>query len=133
MPLSGAYFYPGLNNGFNYFPINPPLSLTTSSIFVGDAYSVVLGPIDVSDWSNYKVFIVNNSVNNLKSGSVEVSPNNSNWEVLNTASFLALTSSGMASFQVSNVSNQYLRVRAWPSGSGGAVSGSVSVILNANI
>lgn len=132
MPMSGGYFYPGLNGGLNYTPISPPLYITGSASFVGNAYSTVFGPIDTSKWNNVKVSIINNSVNNLISGSVEVSPNNSNWESVGSASFAALTSSGIASLQLTGVSNQLLRFRAWPSGSGGGSSGSLLVIVTAN-
>lgn len=106
--------------------------LPGSSSFTGDSYTTIFGPLDVSRWNNIRVSLINNSSNNLKSGTIEVSPNNSNWESVGSASFSPLTSSGMASIQLSDVSNQYLRVRAWPSGSAGALTGSVLVVVTAN-
>lgn len=132
MPLSGAYFYPGLNGGLNYSPLTVPINVSTSSSFLGDSFSVVFGPMDVVKYRNYKISMINNSVNNLKSGSLEVSANGTNWEVVNSASFLNLTSSGIVTVQLSDVSNQSLRVRAWTSGATGGFSGSTLVILTAN-
>lgn len=130
MPLSGAYFYPGLNGPFNT-PIAAPMSSGSSASFLGEAYTTVFGPLNVSRWSTYRVSIINNSTNNLKSGSIEISPNNSNWEVLHSATFSPLTSSGFASYQASGQSNNWLRVRAWSSGSAGAITGSLQVMLTA--
>lgn len=137
MPLSGSssgsYYYPGISAARNdSYPIAGPASASLSSTFLGNAFSVVLGPIDISRWKNYKVSIANNSVNNLKSGSIEVSPDQVNWEVLNSSSFTPLTSSGFSGTQFSNLSNTFLRVRGWPSGSGGGLTGSLRVTLNLN-
>jgi hypothetical protein len=132
MPISGSYFYPGINTSPNSFPVRPPITVSLSSTFLGEVYAVVLGPVDISHWSNWRVSLVNNSVNNLKSGSVDISPDGTNWVSYHTASFSPLTSSGWNTYQASGVSVSQLRVRAWPSGSDGGLSGSVNVILNAN-
>jgi len=77
--------------------------------------------------------VINNSVNNLKSGSIEWSANNSNWETdWNLSAIGALTSSGVTSVQISENSRKYLRVRAFPSGAAGAISGSIDVYIHTN-
>jgi hypothetical protein len=133
---ASGYYYPVNDGGNNYHPIVTPLNVSGSSSFSGNAYTVILGPIDVSKYSNYKISVINNSVNNLKSGSVEVSPDNVNWESIGgyvgSSSFTPLTSSGMASVQITGASNQLLRVKAWPSGSGGGLTGSLRVVVTAN-
>lgn len=131
--MSGNYFYPGLNGGFNYNPATVPVSLSSSSSYLGDAFSIVFGPVDVVKYRNYKVTVINNSaINSLKSGSLEVSPNGNVWEVVNTASYIGLAPGAVFAVQFSDVSNQSIRFRAWSSGSGGAITGSVGVFLTAN-
>lgn len=130
MPLSASYYYPTVHSNVNY-PITPPLQMSASSTFLGNAFSVVFGPVDISKYKNWKVYLFNNSVNNLKSGSVELSPDGSTWEVIHSSSFTPLTSSGFASYMMTGSVNPFLRIRAWPSGSAGGLSGSVNVILNA--
>ena len=108
---------------------------STSSSFVGDAYSVVFGPLDVSNFSNVAITVINNhGTNILKSGSVEFSPNNSQWETdWNLDTFSGLAVGGVRSMQISNNSRRYLRVRAWPSGAAGASTGSTDTYVNVNV
>ncbi len=106
----------------------------TSSSFSGNDYSTVLAATDVQLYPNLAITVVNNSVNNLKSGSIEWSPNNTNWETDWDVSTLAgLTSSGITSLQIAGNSRRYLRIRAIPSGSGGALTGSLDVYVHANL
>ncbi len=130
---ASGYYYSTNDGGKNYNPIATPLLYSISASFTASAYTTILGPIDVSKYSNYKVTAINNSINNLKSGSVEVSPDGTNWESIGSASFSPLTSSGMASLQVTGVSNQLLRFRAWSSGTVAiGTTGSMMVIVTAN-
>lgn len=133
MPLSssasGSYFYPVMQRPMITVRA-APATFGASGTFIGDAYSVVLSGTYIGAWGNVTVSIINNSVNNLKSGSIEVSPNDVNWIVLNTSIFSPLTSSGMAQYSMTGSNHQMLRVRVWPSGSTGALTGSVQVIVN---
>lgn len=137
MPLgqisgSAYYFYPGINTGQLYAPPPTPLYASGSASFLGSAFVTAFGPVDISKYTNIRVSIINNSVNNLSSGSVEISPNGTNWEGVGSSSLTPLTSSGMATIQLNNLSVPYLRVRAQTSGSGGGFTGSLFVIVTAN-
>lgn len=115
---------------------------SNSSSFTGDQYSIVFGPQDVQFWSNIAVTVINNSSNNIKSGSVEWSPDNVAWERdWETTTFSNLTSSVNAaiaasgtvrSMQISDSSRRYLRLRLFPSGAGGALTGSTNVVVTVN-
>lgn len=132
LSASGYYYCTG-DGGVNYHPTPTPLYVSGSSSFVGEGYATILGPVDVSKYSNYKVFVINNSVNNLKTGSLEVSANGTNWEILHSASFSPLTSSGYIVYQTTTpMTNVMLRFRGWASGSGGGITGSLWVALAAN-
>jgi hypothetical protein len=128
---TAVYNYPGVW-------ADDPYKLTgtfVSATFTGDTYSVVFGPSDISKWSNVAITLVNNSVNNLKSGSVEFSPNASHWEALPgnlSSAFNPLTSSGVGSMQVTGNSRRYLRIRAIPSGTAGGNSGSLGIFVHVN-
>jgi hypothetical protein len=136
MPLSGSgsgsYFYPTMQIARNA-AVLPPVTFTSSATFVGDAYSVVFGPVDTSRWYDFAITLTNNSVNNLKSGSVEASYDGTNWTVVNSTFFSPLTSSGTSTLVISRLFTASLypsmRVRAWASGSGGGISGSVGVVF----
>lgn len=129
---ASGYYYPANDGAKNYLPLSTPMSVTGSASFSANALQVVFGPVSILKYDNYKVSLINNSSNNLLSGTVEVSPDNANWEVLNSASFAALTSSAMASYQATGLSNNYLRVRAQSSGAAGSNTGSLLVVLVAN-
>jgi hypothetical protein len=107
----------------------------TSSSFSGSSYHIVLGPIDVSLFSNFAITLINNHpTNKLESGSVEFSPNSSNWETdWDVQTFAGLAANGgIRSMQVAGNSRKYLRVRGIPSGSGGALTGSIDAYLHTN-
>lgn len=129
---TGSYYYPVMQVARNAAQL-PPATFTGSSSFVGDAYSVVAGPFDVSRWKDFAITLVNNSVNNLKSGSIEASYDNTNWITVNSTFFSPLTSSGQATLVISSLFTASIypsmRVRAWASGSGGGISGSVGVTI----
>ena len=135
MPLSssasGSYFYPVMQLPYAG-SVAQPVQYLSSSAFVGNAYSTIFPSTDVSRWNTLNVTIVNGAVNILKSGSVEFSPNNVDWEVYNTAAFTPLAISTAASLQMTGMSKQFIRVRGWPSGSAGALTGSVTVFVNGN-
>ena len=100
-----------------------------SSAFSGANYHIALGPVDVSLWTNLAITLVNNSSNNLESGSVEFSPNNNNWETdWDTVTF---ASSATRSMQILGNSRRWLRVRAISSGGTGALTGSLDAFLHA--
>lgn len=106
-----------------------------SSSFSGANYHIALGPIDVSLASNFAITLINNhATNRLESGSVEFSPNNSQWETdWNTTSLAGLAANGgVRSMQVSSNSRKWLRVRVIPSGSGGQLTGSIDAFLHVN-
>lgn len=100
--------------------------------FSADAYSTVFNATDVQYWSNLAITLINNSVNNLKSASVDFSPNNNNWEIWDSSTFATLSSSAVLSMQISSNSRKWLRVRAWSSGSGGSNTGSLDVYVTTN-
>lgn len=106
--------------------------LNQSSTFSANDYSTVFTATDVQLWSNLAITLVNNSVNNLKSASVDFSPNNSNWEVWDSSTFATLSSSTVLSMQVSSNSRKWLRIRAWSSGSGGSNTGSLDIYITTN-
>lgn len=131
MAISGSYDYPGVKASDPYLLTGSFLSAT----FVGNTYQTVFGPSDISKWPNITITLVNNSVNNLKSGSVEFSPNGTNWEQLPnnlSSSFNPLTSSGFGSMQITGNSRKYLRIRAIPSGTAGGNSGSLAIYVDVN-
>ena len=106
---------------------------SNSSSFSGSDYTVVFGPQEVEIYGNLAITLINNSENNLESGSVEFSPNNSQWETdWDVTTFAALSSSAVRSMQISSNSRRYLRIRAISSGSGGALTGSLDIYLNTN-
>lgn len=107
----------------------------TSSSFSGSNWHICLGPVDISLMTNLAITLVNNHpTNKLESGSVEFSPNNSQWETdWNTNSFAGLAANGgIRSMQISSNSRKWLRVRGIPSGSGGALTGSIDAYLHTN-
>ena len=138
MPLTGSvsasssYYYPTMQIARNAGKLLPVI-FTGSASFLGNAYSVVLDPVDVSRWSDFAITLTNNSVNNLKSGSVEVSYDNVNWTVVNNTFFSPLTSSGVATLVISSQFTasiyQSMRIRGWPSGSGGGLTGSIASVI----
>jgi hypothetical protein len=68
---------------------------TQTSSFSGTNWHIALSPKDITLWSNVALTVVNNYSNNLQSGSVEFSPDNSNWETnWDVDTFANLTSSG---------------------------------------
>jgi len=105
-----------------------------SSTFVGANHSIVLGPVDVSRWTNIAITLVNNhATNRLESGSVEFSPNSTNWETdWDVASLAGLAVGDTKSMQITGNSRRYLRVRVIPSGSAGALTGSIDAYLHVN-
>ncbi|MDP3763674.1 MAG: hypothetical protein Q8Q92_03435 [bacterium] len=100
--------------------------------FSADAYSTVFTATNVQYWSNLAITLINNSVNNLKSASIDFSPNNSNWEIWDTTTFTTLSSSAILSMQIAGNSRRWLRVRAWSSGSVGSNTGSLDVYVTTN-
>jgi hypothetical protein len=76
------------------------------------------------------ITVVNNSVNNLISGSIQVAPNGTNWSVL--AAFSALTSSGIFTASFSSLTYKYLRIQAIASGTGGGQTGSLDCFVLVN-
>jgi hypothetical protein len=129
------YFYPGVYYGastVNRQSFTTHLSSTFTTGSMGSNPAVVLGPIDVSAYNNYTVTMVNNSANKLISGSVQVSPNGSNWGTINYVAFADLASSGIASASFTARSDKYVRAIAYPSGSGGAVTGSIDCYITMN-
>lgn len=106
-----------------------------SSTFPTDLanYAIAFSATDLSLWSNISVTIVNNSVNNLKSCSLEWSPNNSNYEQWDTTTFQFLTSSGISSMQIGSNSRRWFRIRAMSSGTvAGGNTGSLDVYVIVN-
>jgi hypothetical protein len=107
-----------------------------SSSFSGSDWHIVIGPTDISMWSNVSITLVNNHVTNkLQSGSVEFSVNSASfWETdwdVNT--FAGLTANGgVRSMQIAGNSRKWIRVRVIPSGSSGALTGSVDAYLHVN-
>lgn len=73
MQISGSgYNYAGVigNNPTKQGPVKIVSNtqyFNNSSSFVGEAYSTVFGPQDLSEYSTISITWVNNSVNNLKS------------------------------------------------------------------
>lgn len=131
MPVSGSYHYPQVQIAKN--GILPAAAVfQNSSSFVGDDFSVLLGPLDVSQWSNFTITLVNNGSEILESGSVEVSPNATDWEVVDNAFFAGLAAGALTSSTYTESSYRNLRVRGIPSGSGGALTGSVDAYLTTN-
>lgn len=128
---NGSYYYACMNKGYSSVSRTSE-QVSLSSTFSGDQYVTVLGPVDVGDYSNITVTLINNSVNNIKSGSIQVSPDSSNWITMNSEIFANLTSSGMMTASFVNRAFDYLRVQVWPSGSDGAISGSVNAFVSMN-
>jgi len=68
---------------------------SNTSSFSGQNWHTAIGPVDISLWSNVCLTVVNNYSNNLQSGSVEFSPDATNWEQnWDRDTFANLTSSG---------------------------------------
>ena len=106
-----------------------------SSSFLGNSYSILFGPTDVSKYPNLAITLVNNhATNKLESGSVEFSPNNIAWETdWNVSTFANLAANGgVRSMQITGNSRKWLRVRGIPSGSTGAFTGSIDVYVHGN-
>ncbi len=106
-----------------------------SSSFSGSSYTVLLPATDVSKFSNLAITLVNHHpTNRLESGSVEFSPDNSAWETdWDTETFAGLAAAGtVRSMQIFGNSRRYVRVRGIPSGSAGALTGSIDAYLHTN-
>jgi hypothetical protein len=132
---TGSYFYPAMgrySSKVDRGSLVQSLSSTFTTGSIGSNPAIVLGPVDVGKYSNYTITMINNSVNNLISGSVQISPNGTNWITMYSANFVNLTSSGMASASFTSRSDKYVRAVAYPSGSGGAVTGSIDCYITAN-
>jgi len=133
---TGSYFYPSVsvaNASVKRGVLNTHLSSTFTTGSMGSNPAVVLGPLDASAFNNYTVTMVNNSVNNLISGSVQVSPNGVNWGTIHSSQFTNLTSSGMASASFAARCDRYVRAIAYPSGSvAGGASGSIDCYVTMN-
>jgi hypothetical protein len=96
-------------------------------------WSTVFNSTDMSLWSNISVSLINNSVHNLKSASLEWSPNNSNFEQWDVGTFQSLSSSAMLSMQISGNSRRWFRIRAQSSGSAAlGNTGSLDIYVIAN-
>lgn len=122
-------------SGTSFAPVTTILTSSTtevSSTFTGNSYSVVFGPTDVSLFSNVALTIINNAATAILSASIEWSPNNSQFEVWDTISFANLQPATVKSMQISGNSRKFLRVRMIPSGSGGQLTGSTDIFVNAN-
>lgn len=105
----------------------------SSSFNTETTWSTVFNATDLSLWSNISVTVVNNSVHNLKSASLEWSPNNSNFEQWDTTTFQTLSSSAILSMQIGSNSRRYFRVRAQSSGSAAlGNTGSLDIYVIAN-
>lgn len=134
MAISGSYNYPGV---YGDNPSKQGLVKTTqyvqhfsnSAVFLGDNYAVVYGPQDLSQFNVISVSLLNNSSNSLKSGTIEWSPDNINWEVVDSGTFFNLAGSTLKSTQIVDNCRRYMRVRAWTSGSGGALTGNLDVYV----
>jgi len=103
-----------------------------SSSFFGADYATVIGPLNIGKWNNFTITLVNNGSDQLESGSIEVSPNSNNWEVIDDSFFAGLAAGAMSSSQYTESSYRYLRVRAITSGSGGALTGSIDAYVSVN-
>ena len=132
---TGSYFYPTMRSMRSTVDSvlnvqNLSSTFTTGSI--GSSGAVVLGPISVGAYKDYTVTMINNSVNNLISGSVQVSVDGTNWTNTATSQFTNLTSSGVASASFVDRTDRYVRALAYPSGANGAVTGSINcyIVLN---
>ena len=128
---TGSYYYASMSRGLSSVNKSSK-TIEQSSSFYGDQYTVVLGPVDVSAYDYYLITLVNNSPNNLKSGSIEISPDGSNWIAVDGSTFASLTSSGVMTASFSGKCFNTLRVRAWSSGSGGAATGSIDAFITMN-
>jgi hypothetical protein len=96
-------------------------------------WSTVFNSTDLSLWSNISVTLVNNSVHNLKSASLEWSPNNINFEQWDVDTFRTLSSSVALSMQIGSNSRRYFRIRAQSSGSQAlGNTGSLDIYVIAN-
>ena len=105
----------------------------SSSFNTETTWSTVFAATDLALWSNISVTMINNSMHNLKSASLEWSPNNSNFEQWDTTTFQTLSSSAILSMQIGSNSRRYFRIRAQSSGSalyGNTGSLDVYVIVN---
>ena len=132
---TGSYFYASMHvarSTVEKASSVQSLSSTFTTGSIGSNPAIVLGPIDVGNFSNYTITMINNSVNNLISGSVQISPNGTNWITMYSAIFVNLTSSGMASASFTARSDKYVRAVAYPSGSGGKVTGSIDCYITMN-
>jgi len=138
MAQSGSYFYatgnPSNETANSRGPALLYYSASNSSSFVGDDWSIIIGPLDVQRWSNIALTVVNNhGTNKLESGSVEFSANGTQWEDdWDVATFAGLGVGNVRSMQIAGNSRKFLRVRAIPSGSDGALTGSTDVIVHLN-
>jgi hypothetical protein len=103
--------------------------------FLTNGFSTVFAVQDLSLYSNVAITLVNNHASNaLQSCSLEWSPNNSQFEAWDTSTFAGLAANGgIKSMQISSNSRRYFRIRAIPSGSGGAFTGSLDVYVHANL
>lgn len=108
--------------------------VSQTSSFTGANYSTLLSSVDLALYSNVAITMINNHASNtLQSASVEWSPNNSQFEQWDTSTFAGLAGGGtVRSMQILGNSRRYLRIRGIPSGSGGALTGSVEVWVHAN-
>lgn len=107
--------------------------ISNTTTILGDSYSTMLSSQDVSFWSNIALTVVNTGAETLESGSVEFSPDNTNWETdWDTNTFSGLTAGSTRSMQISGNSRKYMRMRGISSGSAGALTGSFDVYLHVN-